>query len=63
VKNILPVVLAQRVETKFISDLSSIHSVGQILLVSKNEQDGITQLILQRHVYERSRLPNKAIIF
>jgi hypothetical protein len=62
VKNILPVALAQGVETKFISDLSSIHSIGQILLVSKNEQDSIAQLILQQHVDEHSKLLDKAII-
>jgi len=46
INNILPVALAQGMETKLIGDLSSIHCIWQILLVSKNEQDSIPQLIL-----------------
>lgn len=45
--HILPVALAQGMETKLICDLSSIHCIRKILLVSKNQQHRIPQLILQ----------------
>jgi hypothetical protein len=48
----IPVALAQGVETKLICYLSSIHCIWQILLVSKNEQDSIPQLILIQHPVE-----------
>jgi hypothetical protein len=38
----IPVSLAKGVQSKLISDLSSIHSVWQILLVSKDKQHSIT---------------------
>lgn len=45
----VPGSLSQAVETELISDLGSVHGVGQILLVGKDQQDGISQLILVQH--------------
>lgn len=43
----LPVTLAERVKTKFVGDLSSIHGIRKILLVGKYKQHSIPQFILQ----------------
>lgn len=48
-----PVTLAQRVQAKLVGDLSSVHSIWQILLVGKHQQDSIAQLVLRpqpRHI-------------
>ena len=42
-----PVALAQRVQAQFVSDLSGVHGVRQILLVSEHEEHGVAQLILR----------------
>jgi hypothetical protein len=47
-KGQIPVSLTQRVETKFVCYFSSIHGIGKVLLVSKNKQYSIAQLILVR---------------
>jgi hypothetical protein len=39
--------LAEAVESQLVSDLSSIHGVGEILLVSKDQEDCITKLVLR----------------
>ncbi len=39
-------------ETELIGDLSSVHGVGQILLVGEDKQEGITQLVLVEHPLE-----------
>jgi hypothetical protein len=42
----VPVALAERMETKLISDFSSIHGIWEILLICKYQQHSITQLVL-----------------
>ena len=44
--------LPEAVETELVGDLSSVHGVGEILLVSENKQEGITELILVEHPLE-----------
>lgn len=46
VVKILPVALPEGVEAKLISNLSSIHCIWKILLVSKYKQHSISQFIL-----------------
>ena len=41
--------LPETVKTKLVGDLGSVHSVGEILLVSENKQEGIAELILVEH--------------
>ena len=36
-------------QSKLICDLRSVHGIGQILLVCKDKQEGITELILVKH--------------
>lgn len=48
----VPGALSQAVKAELVSDLGSIHGVGQILLVGEDEQDGISQLILVQHTLE-----------
>lgn len=45
----VPLALAERVKSELIGDLSSVHGVGQILLVGKDEEESITELILVQH--------------
>jgi hypothetical protein len=40
------------VEAELVGDLSSVHRVGQILLVRENEQHSLTQLVLVEHAVE-----------
>ena len=42
-----PVAATQVVEAELVSDLGSIHGIGQVLLVGENQQRGVTQLVLQ----------------
>ena len=42
----VPVALTQGMEAKLVCDLSSIHGIGQILLVGKYQQHCVTQLLL-----------------
>ena len=44
--------LAEAVEPELVSDLSSVHRVGQILLVREHEQESIAQLVLVQHALE-----------
>jgi hypothetical protein len=37
------------VETQFIGNLGSIHCVGQILFVCKDEEEGITEFVFIEH--------------
>lgn len=46
-QQVLPVTLSERVQAKFISNLSSIHCIWKILFVSEYKQDSISQLILK----------------
>ena len=39
-------------ETKFVSDLSRIHRIRQILLVGKDQQECVPQFILVQHTLE-----------
>lgn len=39
-------------ETELVSDLGRVHRVGQILLVGKDQQEGITELILVEHALQ-----------
>ena len=45
----VPGSLSEAVEAELISDLSSIHGVGQILLVGEDKEKSITELILVQH--------------
>ena len=46
----LPVTLPERVEAKLISYLGSIHSIREILFVSKYKQHSLTELILKSEI-------------
>lgn len=39
-------------ETELVSDLGSVHGVGQILLVGEDQQKGISQLVLVEHALQ-----------
>jgi len=45
----VPSSLSEAVEAEFVSDLGSVHGVGQILLVGEDEEESITELILVQH--------------
>lgn len=45
----VPMSVSQGMKAKFISDFSSVHGVGQILLVGKNQQEGIAKLVFVQH--------------
>lgn len=44
-----PCPLPEALETKFVGDLCRVHRVGQILLVGKDEQEGVPELVLVEH--------------
>lgn len=44
----VPVALAQRVQAQLVRDLGRVHCVGQVLLVGKDQQHCVTQLVLQQ---------------
>lgn len=44
--------IAERVETELVSNFSSVHCVGQILLVGKDEQQGVPQFIFVQHALQ-----------
>lgn len=48
----VPVALAQGVEAELVGDLSSVHGVGQILLVGEDEEDGLAELVLVEHAVQ-----------
>ncbi|KAG6554759.1 hypothetical protein Mapa_003778 [Marchantia paleacea] len=45
----VPMALPQRVQAQLVGDLGSVHGIGQILLVGKNQQHCITKLIFIHH--------------
>jgi hypothetical protein len=45
----VPGSLPETMQTKFIRDFSSVHGIGQILLVCENKQKSVTQLIFVEH--------------
>ena len=47
-----PCALPQAVQAKLISDLSRIHGIGQILLVSEDEEEGISKFVLVQHALQ-----------
>lgn len=47
-----PLALPQAVKAKLVRDLSSVHRVGQVLLVGKHEQKRVTELVLVEHALE-----------
>jgi len=48
----IPGTLSQAVKAQLICDLSSIHCIGQILLVCENQKNGISELILIQHTLQ-----------
>jgi hypothetical protein len=47
-----PGALPQGVQAKLVGDLSSVHGVGQILLVGEDEEESIAELVLVEHTLE-----------
>lgn len=45
----VPLSVAETVKAKFISHFGSTHCVGEILLVGKNKQNGLAELVLIEH--------------
>jgi len=45
----VPLTVAKAVEAKFVGHFSGTHSVGEVLLVGEDKEDGITELILIKH--------------
>ena len=45
----VPLTGPQRVQAELVGDLGSVHGVGQILLVCKDEEKSISELILIEH--------------
>jgi len=45
----VPRPLTKALKTKLVCDLRGIHGIGQILLIGKNQKEGITELILVEH--------------
>jgi len=48
----VPLTSADVVETKLVGDLSNRHGLRKILLVGKDEKDGVAELILSEHLVE-----------
>jgi len=40
------------VESEFVSDLSGVHRVGQILLVGEHQEEGVPELVLVEHAVQ-----------
>jgi len=40
------------VQSELVSDLGSVHGIGKILLVGKDEQESITEFVLVEHALE-----------
>merc|ERR1711904_484126 len=56
-------VVAQRVEAELVGDLCGVHGVGQVLLVGKDQQNGLAQLVLVEHAVQLiARLANTVAI-
>jgi len=48
----VPGTLSQAVKTQLVCDLGGVHGIGQILLVGKNQENGIPELILVQHTLQ-----------
>ena len=48
----VPSSLSEAVKTKFISDLSGVHRIGQILLIGEDKKESITEFIFVQHSLE-----------
>ena len=44
----VPVALAEGVKAELVCDLSSVHGIGEILLVGEHQQHSVAQLVLHR---------------
>ena len=44
----VPVALAEGVQAELVCDLSSVHGIGEILLVGEHQQHSVAQLVLHR---------------
>jgi len=59
----VPGTLSEAVKTKLVGDLSGVHGVRQILLVGKDKEESVPQLILVQHALELlTRLNNTVAI-
>jgi hypothetical protein len=47
-----PSALPEAMEAEFVGDLSGVHSVGKILLVGEDEEEGVAELVLIEHALE-----------
>jgi len=47
-----PLAVAQAVQTKLVSNLGCTHCIRQILLVGKDEEEGVAQFVLIEHALE-----------
>lgn len=47
-----PLSLPQAVESELVSNLCGVHSVWQVLLVGKDEQEGVSELVLVEHTLQ-----------
>lgn len=48
----VPLALPQAVQTELVSNLRGVHRVRQVLLVRKDQQQGVTQLVLVEHALQ-----------
>lgn len=48
----VPSPLPKRVEAKLVGDLGSVHRVRQVLLVGKDEEEGVAELVFVEHALE-----------
>lgn len=48
----VPCSLSESMKTELISDLRSVHCVGQILLVGEHKEKGITEFVLVQHALQ-----------
>jgi len=48
----VPGALSQAVQTKLVGDLGGVHGVGKILLVGKDQEESISQLVLVEHALQ-----------
>lgn len=48
----VPSTLSETVEAKLVSDFGGVHGVGQILLVGKDKEESVSQLVLVQHSLE-----------
>jgi hypothetical protein len=45
----VPSSLPKTVKTKLVGDFSGVHGIGQVLLVGKDKEEGVTKLVLVEH--------------